>query len=420
MSLEALTPIQIASNSDLATIREREEINAENESIFNDSTSENQTSLQEVTDIQEEKPVSFKEGLSLFGKGFVNKLKNIGTAIVKHPIKTLAAIGATTALFGAACSAATLIGITSATAASIITVGFAGFAIGKGLVDGIETRKDYKEGRYNEVRYDCEKLGSDGVDIALTLPFLPKAIKQITRFMKYGTSTIGLNTELIGNIAKNGAKSIPMELAKANTMMNYEIIANEMGLTVKPELEFSYFLFDGALAAGFEPATGKIKINKFYNTIANNLFEKALRHELEHFQQCVDIVKTTGIDGYTETLDQFYNIKGWQYSFNNTFWNEVDAAYSAIEPGSIEANNALIYADGWANYGNTTEQFSATSSSSLFESLKANLKLRKLYKSNAIEIGAVAAQNAFEKAVVRGRPSAFTNSLIAQAFIAED
>ena len=330
MSLEIENGYSYAKNYELKSKeRERERLEAENENIFATSETE-QTSLatedaREVVyegtqnetqeDEQEikEGPVGFLEGVGLFFKGFVNKVKNMGQAIIEHPLKTLAAVGATTALI----AAAPLIGVASATAGAFLAVGFGVFAVGRTVGDIVETIKDNNEGRYDEVREDLESLGGDGLDLALTLPFMPKAINQLSRFFKYGTSTVGLNTELIGNIVKGNYKSIPMELAKANTKINYEMIANEMGLNVKPELEFFSRVpgENGQMLGGeFDPVSGKLKINQEILSGKNGLKAKlsglnpeaTIRHELEHFQQISEIARTSGIESLQETIKQYY------------------------------------------------------------------------------------------------------------------
>jgi len=188
----------------------------------------------------------------------------MATGIFKHPVKSLLAIGATTALI----AAAPLVGIASATVASTLAIGFAGFSLFKAGKDVAETIKDNNEGRYDEVREDIQNLGGDGLDLALSLPFLPKALKQVSRTIKYGRSTIGLNTELISNINKGGLASIPRELAKANTKISYEMIGNEMGLAVKAEIEFynsPLKISDKMTTAGeFDPVSGNVKINEYF------------------------------------------------------------------------------------------------------------------------------------------------------------
>ena len=251
--------------------------------------------------------ITFKEGLSLFGKGAWNKVKEMGSAIIKHPVKTLAVVGATTA----AIAALPLIGISAATGAAAAALVFGGIAIAKTTKDVVETVDDYKDGRYDEVREDLQDLGGDGVDLALSLPFMPKALKQVSRTMKYGTSTIGLNKELINGL--KGASSVDdvvREFGKANARINYEQIGNEMGLKVKPELEFRKDLPDN-MGASFQPVEGKTYYNENNLSLKNKLkapsSENALRHELEHFKQFETIAKTKGADGLKAVMSEYYS-----------------------------------------------------------------------------------------------------------------
>ncbi len=288
-------------------------INDDEIEIFNGSVETTGNSKNEISDITGEK-VSFKEGAGLVLKGFVDKAKNIATSIVKHPVKTAIAVAGTCALI----SAAPLVGISCATAGAFLALGFGAFAIGKTAYDVCETVKDNKEGKYNEVREDLQNIGGDGVDLALTLPFMPKAVKQAGRFAKYGTSTVGLNTELISNLsACKNFKGIQTEFAKADTLINYNMIGNEMGLAVKPEIEFYKQELSNAsnqILASYEPTTGKIYVNenilspkaKLSLHMQGETAESVLRHELEHFRQFGDIAKAQGIEGVKSAIMEYY------------------------------------------------------------------------------------------------------------------
>lgn len=95
----------------------------------------------ELTDSQNMQPVTFKEGAKLVGKGFLNQAKGIASSIFKHPIRTVGAI-ATASL---ALSALPLIGITAATGASVLALGFAGISVFKTAKDAIQVIKDNKK-----------------------------------------------------------------------------------------------------------------------------------------------------------------------------------------------------------------------------------------------------------------------------------
>ena len=278
--------------------------------------------------------VSFKEGLKLVGKGFINKLKNMATSIIQHPVKTLAAVGATALLI----SAAPLIGVASATAGAFLALGFAVYAVGKTAVDVVETVKDNKEGRYDEVRQDLEKIGGDGVDLALSLPFAPKAINQVSRFARYGTGTVGLNTELLSNLKNCRSYSdVSLEFAKADTLINYEMIGNEMGLTIKPELEF---VSNEYQTPSYDYATGKVKMPEQFITNKGKIslrtkgksLEGELRHELEHFEQWTDMARTMGAE----------NLKQYQINNAKTMYKEAG--------GILEAPDEVAYKEELAKH----------------------------------------------------------------------
>lgn len=406
-----------------------------------------------------EKEVGWKEGLSLLGKGFFNKVKNMGKAIIKHPIKTLATAAVTTA----AIAAAPLIGVTSATAGAAVAIGYAAYAVGKTVAHGVETYKDYKEGRHNEVREDLQELGGDGVDLALSLPFLPKAIGQMTRFVKHGTSTIGFNTELIADLKTcHNVKDVAVSFAKANTKIDYNMITNEMGLKVKPELSFRKDL-PNDFGAAFDPSSGELYVNE------NNLLtpktapnangkmvrtsnEALLRHELEHFQQSIDMVREYGIEGYHDICDiANKNMTGQEaVNFNTNFWTKVKETYCSGENTPIQSQNAQKYVAAWTNrremmvkrqevindfFQNTQEgkeiavEFSKCKTK--FDYMKVTLKHKKtlaeieqkamkVYQSDFLEQGAYTAQDAFNVRVVKGRHGIIASNLNTHSVVSDD
>ena len=74
--------------------------------------------------------------------------------------------------------------------------------------------------------------------MALSLPFVPKAIKTIKRNINFAPA-IGLNKELLTNIKNaKGLNAKYTELLKGNLRINYETIGTEMGLKVKSNLVF--------------------------------------------------------------------------------------------------------------------------------------------------------------------------------------
>ncbi len=403
--------------------------------------------------------VGLKEGAKLVGEGFLGKIKNTVTSIVHHPVKTALAIGATSACI----LAAPVAGIASATAASILAVGFAGFALGKTAGDVIQTVKDNNDGKYNEVRKDLKNIGGDGVDLALSLPFAPKAINQVSRFAKYGRGTVGINRELITNL-KNSKNFAEAELAleKANAIINYEMIGNEMGLAVKPKLEFKNMLceIDSRIIGGaYEPAEGKILINENILTgEARSFVEKngmhpelVLRHELEHARQFIDIARTEnyGVNGLKDELIKYYsqaaprttiekcNVTGmskYTYDnmatgdrsvFNQRFYEQQIKDQGVIKQGTEEAKAASEYAQGLQEkinppldriqeYRDTIKGIDFTNMTPADRKLVKEA-LMKLYKSNILEKKAFDAQDKYFADVMKNRPKAGHDILMAAA-----
>ncbi len=404
--------------------------------------------------------VSFKEGLKLVGKGFINKLKNMATSIVQHPVKTIAAVGATALLI----SAAPLIGVASATAGAFLALGFAAYAVGKTAVDVVETVKDSKEGRYDEVRQDLEQIGGDGVDLALSLPFAPKAIKQVSRFARYGTGTVGLNTELLSNLKNCRSYSdVSLEFAKANTSINYEMIGNEMGLTVKPKLVFKNMFAkpqENIIAGAYEPTTGELQINQNILTGKGKLYAKLggvndieviLRHELEHFRQFSDIARTEniGINGLSDALTEYYNTmkhklpiddlerqglskntienmtKGDKSVFNREFYQKLVDEQGVIKSGTQEADLSAKYVQGLLEKINPSPESIAEFREAtkginpIFATPAEKIKLMnaqlKLYKSNILEKEAFAAQDTYSASITKGRPTIINDTVMINA-----
>ncbi len=108
-----------------------------------------------------------------------------------------------------------------------------------------------------------------------------------------------------------------MEFAKANTAIDYNMIANEMGFSVKQQLTF----YEGKVSepelnytAKYEPTTGEIKYNTQALTPKGKKIlsgqkltpEAILRHELGHYRQFYDSANSLGIDALENTLVEYY------------------------------------------------------------------------------------------------------------------
>ena len=401
---------------------------------YNPSLHKEQLDSFELTNTREQKPVTFKEGARLVGKGFLKQAKGIVSSIFKHPIRTIAAVAATTL----ALSALPLVGITAATGASVLALGFAGISIFKTAKDAIHVVKDNKNGNYDSMRNNLEKLGGDSLNLALSLPFVPKAIKQVKRTIKYGTTTIGLNKELIGDLKNiKSIKDAPFEFNKADLKINYEMIAKEMGLKIKPELVFKDMnpLFAGA----YEPVSGTMEINNLYlkpgfkalAKLSKMDSETLLRHELEHFKQFSDIARSEeyGIAGISEVLKKYYGnlenidkstletsginlqtmdniLKGDGSALNSEFYENIIKESGAIVKGTQEAAKAAEYAKGLVLKSDpTTIREMNEAVNAVNGMLNKQKAMLNEYKKNILEKEAYTAQDQFVKNAESMRPT---------------
>lgn len=265
-----------------------------------------------------EKEITFGEGVKLVAQGFISKAGEMVKSVIKHPVKTLGTI----ALTSAALAALPLIGVSVATGTAALAVGFAGIAAFGMAKDIIKTIKANSNGQYDAMRNDLKNIGGDGFDLALSLPFVPKAINQIKRQMKFAPQLAG-NSELWANI-KN-AKSIKakfLEFNKGNLKLEYQTQVKELGMKTAPELLFEENL-PGGIVGLYNPTTCQLKMSTYWLNPINRLKMKAtsqkaagsnlspegfLRHELEHVKQFSTIVRTenVGITGLTDALKSYH------------------------------------------------------------------------------------------------------------------
>ena len=454
--MEMIGTVNNAKLHNLGKIQTSKSIKAQNQQIK--ISNEPDSISVSNTNTKPQEKVSFKEGAGLVAKGFINKLKGMGKAIVQHPAKALLAVGGT----ALALSALPIIGISTATGAAALALVFAGKAIFSTTKDIIHTVKDNKAGEYDKVRDDLQKVGGDTLDLALSLPFVPKAINQISRFARYGTATVGLNTELISNLKNiKSVKDIPLEFAKADVRVNYEMIGKEMNLSVKPKLEFVDMPAEKGkiLGGAYEPTTGTMQYNQNLLTARGKITAKLakidpeiiLRHELEHFKQFADITRTEGlgIDALENTLTKYYEeiykslgkdvselkdmglspetvenmLHGDKSIFNREFYQQVIDSQGTIQAGTQEAAMSGKYAQGLlekvhpspesiAEYQeaikNMPNLFGQPIPLTPIDVIKLQKAQLALYKSNILEKGAYAAQDAYYQANVFMRPDIIT------------
>lgn len=157
-----------------------------------------------------EKKVDFKEGINLIGKGFLSQGKNLLTSIIKHPVRTIA----TTAITSGVLLALPLIGIPTAVGGGFLTLGFAGFSIFNLAKNIKEAKENNDKQDYSKAQDSFKKIGNSIFDVALTLPFAPKAVKEISEFAKYGK--VGINSTLISNFKQEKGFKKLSAFQKAN------------------------------------------------------------------------------------------------------------------------------------------------------------------------------------------------------------
>lgn len=128
------------------------------------------------------KKITSKEAVSIVAKGMLENIKEIGTSIIKHPVKTILS----GILVSGLLMTTPLIGIPTAVAGSALTLCYLGLACNKSIKDIMNFVKNNKSENYNEARKNLKEIGKDTINIGLSLPFVPKATKTITKFTKYG------------------------------------------------------------------------------------------------------------------------------------------------------------------------------------------------------------------------------------------
>lgn len=145
----------------------------------------------------DEQPVKFSEGLGLFLKGYLNSLSSFVMTPFRHPIKTALTIGATSA----GLAMLPLVGIPMATGAAALALGItavnglkAAFHLGKAASDN-------NHHHYNQLRQELPTLGKDAFRLTLSLPFLPKSLKQVKKQAK-GLSGIKFNRPVWKSLVK--------------------------------------------------------------------------------------------------------------------------------------------------------------------------------------------------------------------------
>ena len=135
------------------------------------------------------KPIKFDEGMQILWEGIKQQCISTAKEMFENPKCLLGLVGITAGL-----SILPIIGIPTAVGGSALAVGFATFATIKTTKHCLEFAKNNRNEEYDIARKNLETIGEDTVDLALSLPFVPKSITKLKTFAKYGK--IGINKEL--------------------------------------------------------------------------------------------------------------------------------------------------------------------------------------------------------------------------------
>lgn len=224
-----------------------------------------------------------------------------------------------------AVAALPLIGIPAAIGGGGLALGFGALALGKAVYHGIEFSKANKKGNYDIARLKLNQMGEDTVDLALSAPFVPKAISNIKNFVKYGK--ISYNTALVAELKTPGLKNkwnalkqadknlsrsmsyqraVDNELLKLNNLTDAEkaLLKKELldfnvaeekiaevvldkwakikGIYTKPDLKYaSMYETTGGIAKSIDCS---ITLNDFKKNIPGNSFDryKTIKSELNN------------------------------------------------------------------------------------------------------------------------------------------
>ncbi len=195
------------------------------------------------------KKISTQEAFSLIGLGALKQGKEIITSIINNPIKTIAIAGATTI----GLMALPFIGIPTAIGGGALAIGFAGLSLFKGIKNFSEFYKNNKDGSYHIARQHLVKVGESTLDIALSAPFVPKAITNIKNFVKHGS--IAINSQLL-----NELKNTKSPLAKLKTIVNADKNLSQ-SISYKGAVESELSKIEGITDA--QKATIKEELLKF-------------------------------------------------------------------------------------------------------------------------------------------------------------
>lgn len=172
---------------------------AQRGNVFDEFISQISTKGQKITP---------KEAAKLMFNGAASQITGLIQETIRNPLKIILPGIATTGVI----MALPLIGIPSAVGAGAIAITTAGISATRLGANLYKLGKNTKLGEYNKARENYKNIGNSTFDLALSLPFMPKAIKSVKDFAKYGK--VHLNVSALQRMKK--PSDILPTLRKAN------------------------------------------------------------------------------------------------------------------------------------------------------------------------------------------------------------
>ena len=164
-----------------------------------------------IATTNEPKKITFSDVTKNLKAGFVQQGKDLVKGIKENPLMAVGAAVTT----GVAIAALPLIGITSAAGGAALAAGYAIYGGVKATKNTMKAIEHNKNGEYEKAQQDLKEVGAAGFDLTLSLPFLPKGIKHIKQFAKYGK--VKVNPEFVSQVkAARGLSGKAKALKAAN------------------------------------------------------------------------------------------------------------------------------------------------------------------------------------------------------------
>ncbi len=316
--------------------------------------------------------IGFIEGAGLFLGGACGRIKDMALFPLKHPVMAVTAGIITT---GAMCTLP-LMGISSVAGAAILGTGYAIFSAFNMIKNVKNAVQSFKENDNVKLRKDLKEIGASCVDAVISAKTFKNNIGNIKNQLKYGK--IGFRKDFAEDFKnQKGLSKKISSLNESNKKINSQInkFAGIDGL--QKELKFSddvkqeylklYDIKDDkefinkaynrlTLDLGYNKGgknspilifdTSKDKnyiaaYDKYSNSVCVNLeqlekcdrsrFVSILRHELQHFQQMIDIERTKGLG--IEKLEMLGKKKNNEWALEEL---EKNCDFGAMAPEDIE------------------------------------------------------------------------------------